>query len=174
MQKKAEENMPYNGYKARVAGIEDYREAETLLKETAAWLKAKGSTQWNELAEGDIPWLKESIDRGEIYLFFMENEAAGMVMLLRDPGEWDVALWGEDQEQRSIYLHKLITSVRHKGTGLGRIILDWVSDSRCFEGRDRIRLDCIESNHVLNEFYQAAGFVYKGSSGGFCKYEKEN
>ncbi|WP_164462253.1 GNAT family N-acetyltransferase [Bacillus sp. FJAT-42376] len=161
-----------NGIEAKQASNEDKSVIAHLLKETAQWLHSKGSSQWNELiTDGELRGLSGSINRGEVFLFAENGEIAGMVMLLTEAGDWDKSLWG-DTDAESVYLHKLITARSFKGTGLGKEILLWAEKGIEFEGKKQIRLDCIGTNAALNQFYLAAGYEYKGTLNGFCKYEK--
>ncbi|WP_338778317.1 GNAT family N-acetyltransferase [Metabacillus sp. FJAT-52054] len=162
-----------DGFTVKLAEPADTQTIALLLKEAAAWLKEKGSAQWSELLEnGELDGLAASIKMGEVFLFEKGGLVAGMVMLLPQPGDWDRRLWGDEKQSLSIYLHKLVTAKSFKGSGLGRKILTWAEQGIEYNGRDRIRLDCIESNPSLNIFYQSAGYLLKGSSKGFCKYEK--
>ncbi|KZZ82575.1 GNAT family N-acetyltransferase [Bacillus sp. SJS] len=162
-----------DGFTVKLAEPADSHTIALLLKEAAGWLKEKGSAQWSELLEkGELDGLAASIKLGEVFLFEKGGLAAGMVMLLPKPGDWDRSLWGDERESHSIYLHKLVTANSFKGSGLGMKILAWAEQGIEFNGKDRIRLDCIETNPSLNSFYQSAGYLLKGTTKGFCKYEK--
>lgn len=71
-----------------------------------------------------------------------------------------------------MYLHRLVVDRRYSGLGLGPSILAWIEDGVRFEGKDRIRLDCIEWNTKLNEFYASNGYEFVGETNGFNKYQK--
>lgn len=145
-----------------------------LLLQTAQWLKSKGSTQWGALLQGeDHHNTKESARRGDVYLFKDGETLAGIVTLLRSPSPWDIALWGEEGHEQAVYLHRLAINRAYSGVNLGDAIVQWVHTSIRFDGKDRIRLDCIDSNPVLDKFYRSAGYTYKGhSDSGFNLFER--
>ncbi|MBD3918502.1 GNAT family N-acetyltransferase [Paenibacillus sp. PR3] len=145
-----------------------------LLLQTALWLKSKGSTQWNGLLRGeDHHNTQECARRGDVYLFKDGEALAGIVTLLRSPSAWDIALWGEEGHDQAVYLHRLAINRAYGGLNLGDAILQWVHSSIRFDGKDRIRLDCIDSNPLLDKFYRSAGYSYQGhSDSGFFLFER--
>lgn len=156
---------------------EDTEAVLQLLIQTAEWLKSKGSTQWSGLLKGeDSHQTPEAIKRGEVYLFRQGNRLAGMVMLMQQASAWDRELWGEEGHEQSIYLHRLNINREVAGKNLGEAIVDWAGSGIHFEGKDRIRLDCIANNPKLNAFYLSCGYEHKGLSsnamGEFNLYEK--
>ncbi|RUS47213.1 GNAT family N-acetyltransferase [Cohnella sp. AR92] len=158
---------------ARQARPEDASKVMELLVQTAAWLRSTGSTQWSGLLEGvDSHNTVDAVARGDVFVFEGDGHLAGMVMLLRQPSQWDKELWGETGHEGSVYLHRLAVSRLYRGRQLGRDMLNWAKNGIRFEGQDRIRLDCIADNPVLNDFYARMGYRHRGiSESGFCKYE---
>lgn len=160
-----------------IATLGDADEAQQLMVETARWLHSKGSTQWGGLLKGqDDHNLSAAIERREVIIFkdVQSGELAGMVILQQQPSEWDRNLWGlgQDDPGTSVYLHRLVVSRKYGGTGLGENILAWAESGVTYKGKDRIRLDCIAHNEVLNRFYQQCGYTYKGEVKGFSIFEK--
>lgn len=145
-----------------------------LLLQTAQWLNSKGSTQWNALLRGeDHHNTKESARRGDVYLIKDGETIAGIVTLLRSPSAWDIELWGEEGHDTAVYLHRLAINREYGGRNLGDAILQWVHTGIRFDGKDRIRLDCIDSNPQLDKFYRSAGYTYKGhADSGFFLFER--
>ncbi|MBD2869046.1 GNAT family N-acetyltransferase [Paenibacillus arenilitoris] len=161
-------------YQAREA---DTQAVAQLLVRTAEWLKSQGSAQWNALLRGeDSHNTPEAIKRGEVYLFMKGDMLAGMVMLMQKASAWDRQLWGEEGHESSVYLHRLNINREAAGGGLGEAIVRWADSGIAFDGKDRIRLDCIASNPKLNELYKRCGYTYAGSAsnamGVYSKYEK--
>ncbi|GMK37138.1 putative N-acetyltransferase YesJ [Paenibacillus sp. CCS19] len=153
---------------------EDAPAIMNLLLQTAQWLNSKGSTQWSGLLRGeDHHNTTESASRGDVYLFKDGESLAGIVTLLRSPSAWDINLWGEEGHERAVYLHRLAINREYGGRNLGDAMLQWVHTSIRFEGKDRIRLDCIDSNPQLDTFYRSAGYTYAGhSDAGFYLFER--
>lgn len=159
------------------ATAEDEIQIKSLIIDTALWLQSKGLSQWNALLEGkDSHNLAGAILRGEVFAFQSRqlNQLIGIVLLQLNPSEWDYNLWGKEYpfHDSSIYLHRLAVSRTYGGKGLGGLILGWSERGISFANKDRIRLDCVEHNEHLNQFYLKSGYEYMGVKDGFSKYEK--
>lgn len=166
-----------DGFEAVQAVPDDIPQVTELLLKTARWLQSRGSDQWSGLLRGeDSHRTSERIRQGDVFLFNRDGVPAGMVMLLRQPSAWDEELWGEGGHERAVYLHRLAIERDFAGQGLGGKILDWAGSGIRFDGKDRIRLDCIADNATLNGFYRGRGYAYRGAAvnglGTFSKYEK--
>lgn len=167
------------GFRAGIAAQEDAEEIMRLLLRTAEWFRGRGSTQWQGLLYGeDSHRTVDAIARGDVYAFRKGDAAdiAGIVMLLREPSHWDRSLWGEEGHEGAIYLHRLAVERAYAGEGLGERIMRWVESEVRLPGKDRVRLDCLAGNPVLNDFYRRLGYRYAGSgeiaNGSYSKYEK--
>ncbi|TJY42265.1 GNAT family N-acetyltransferase [Cohnella pontilimi] len=162
-------------FTASKAQLEDTDAVKRLLVRTAEWLKSKGSTQWSGLLHGeDYHDTAGAIRRGDVYVFHVGGVLAGTVILLQQPSAWDRDLWGDEGHEPSIYLHRLAINRELGGTGLGTRIMRWAETGIRFPGKDRIRLDCIADNPVLNRFYSGLGYEFKGTAPtGFNLYEKK-
>jgi hypothetical protein len=148
-----------------------------LLVKTAEWLQSKGSSQWNGLLRGvDSHNTPEAINRGEVFIFKRDEDLVGMLMLMRNPSQWDLELWGDQDHDRAVYLHRLAINRDYAGTDTGRRMMQWTNTGIPFPGKDTIRLDCIADNPILNSFYSGLGYEHKGTAsnpnGQFCIYEK--
>lgn len=146
-----------------------------LLISTAAWLKSKGSTQWAGLLRGeDHHDMIGYVSRGEVVVFKQDELLAGVVILMQQPSEWDLRLWGKKAQtmESAVYLHRLAINRDYAGKGLGEAMMRFVDSRIQFENKDRIRLDCIGNNPTLNKFYSGIGYELTGEVEGFCIYEK--
>lgn len=155
------------------ATAKDTKAVLALLLETARWFKKSGSTQWNGLLEGtDTHRTEEKILEGDVFVYRRDDQIAGMVMLLQNPSAWDETLW-RDQAivEDAIYLHRIAINRQYAGEAIGEKILKWAHESIRFEGKERIRLDCIAQNEFLNAYYQKAGYTYLGECDGYSLYE---
>ncbi len=152
----------------------DIEKVLALLIATAKWFQSKGSTQWSGLLEGiDTHNTKAAVNRGNIFVCKDDEEIAGMVMLRQTPSEWDCKLWelNESDLNESIYLHRLAINREYANAELGKAMLNWCQNNIIFEGKERLRLDCIASNTFLNVFYQNSGFTYIGENDGYSLFE---
>ncbi|MBB3114604.1 ribosomal protein S18 acetylase RimI-like enzyme [Paenibacillus phyllosphaerae] len=162
--------------KVRQAVPSDTKAVQELLLQTARWLQSKGSTQWGALLSGqDGHNMAGAITRGEVFVFEAGEALAGTFILMQEPSQWDLDLWGDEASgcSSAIYLHRLAINREFSGGGLGEAMMRWAEEGVSFTGKDRIRLDCIASNATLNRFYSGLGYTFKGERDGFCLYEKE-
>jgi hypothetical protein len=159
---------------ASQAKSEQTEAVKQLLIQAAGWLKARGSTQWSGLLQGeDYHDTAGAIERGDVFVFYKGDVLAGTVILLQRPSAWDQDLWGDEGHEEAVYLHRLAINRDFGGTGLGAGIMRWAESGIRFPGKDRIRLDCIADNAVLNGFYSRLGYEFMGTTPtGFNKYEK--
>lgn len=152
-------------------------EIRELVLQTARWLRSTGSTQWSGLLSGDDSHnLSGAIQRGEVVAFRHsgDGELAASAILQQEPSEWDAGLWGTERvsEGNAVYLHRLVVNRRYAGEGLGGTLMRWIETEISFEGKDRIRLDCIANNEKLDRFYRSCGYAYMGESNGFSLFER--
>lgn len=74
----------------------------------------------------------------------------------RDPDIW------ADRDRFAGYLHSLVVARDHAGSGLGRSLLVWAALTARRAGADLLRLDCVETNSALCDYYLSAGFRQVG------------
>lgn len=123
-----------------------------VLDEAAAWLNARGISQWP--ARFEAAWLEQAISQGETWLVAIEDKVAGTVTL-----DWADPLWA-DAGGAAGYVHRM--AVRRWAAGLGAHMLDWAADVARQRGADFLRLDCVKSNGRLRAYYAARGFAHCG------------
>ena len=124
----------------------------SVLNEAAAWLHARGVSQWPERFEPS--WVEGAIGRGETWLVSVDGTLSGTVTL-----DWSDPIWS-DAGGAAAYLHRM--AVRREAAGLGAAILAWAAGAARRHGQTALRLDCVASNDRLRAYYEAAGFVHRG------------
>ena len=123
----------------------------SVLNEAAAWLHARGVSQWPERFEPS--WVEGAIGRGETWLVSVDGTLSGTVTL-----DWSDPIWSD--AGAAAYLHRM--AVRREAAGLGAAILAWAAGAARRHGQTALRLDCVASNDRLRAYYEAAGFVHRG------------
>jgi hypothetical protein len=136
----------------RIAGAEQAPDVLGVLDEAAAWLRARGISQWP--ARFESSWVETAIHRGETWLVDVGDVIAATVTL-----DWSDPLWS-DVGGSAGYLHRM--AVRRWASGLGAVILAWATDATRQHGREVLRLDCVAANARLRAYYEAAGFSHRG------------
>ncbi len=126
-----------------------------ILEEASRWLTSKGlETRW---LPGPVfrQTIKDSIDRGEVYLVKDLKDTVGTITL-----QWsDKKFWG-DVPPDAGYIHKLAIRRSYAGQDLGLRMLRWAETKTRAENRRYLRLDCLASNRTIRDYYEKAGFVH--------------
>lgn len=143
----------------RPATALDEKEIMDLLKETAAWLKEKGSKQWNGILEGkDNHHTDIAIAKGNVFVLEEEHKIVAVMILYPSKTKWDTVLWKEEEEVDAFYLHRLTLSLDRRGQKLAHRCLQWAINHTRKQGKTAVRLDCLEKIPYLNQLYTEAGF----------------
>jgi ribosomal protein S18 acetylase RimI-like enzyme len=142
----------------------------SILTEAGEWLAAKGIPMWGP-GRFRAQVIASSIERGEVYLAMQGRWAIGTIAL-----QWsDTVIWGDDAGDAA-YVHRLAIRRAFAGKGLGFHLLRWAESAAAAQGKRYLRLDCMAENPVLREYYERAGFEYRGETCGegwtAARYEK--
>lgn len=165
----------FEGFSVRSANIEDTDQVLKLLQDVALWLQEKGVDQWGYLREGgEDEEIRQDIAAGTTYIVKdADGSIAATFNLAPKQNSWDMDMWGE-RNDAAIYLHRLAVGRNYRHKQIGWKLLHWIEENLDFTGD--LRLDCVASNAVLNQFYQDAGFTFVGFVGSgenkFSTYEK--
>jgi GNAT superfamily N-acetyltransferase len=136
------------------AGPREIRDVLAVLDEAAAWLGEHGVRQWPPRFERE--WVEPAVLAGDTWLAVDDRHVLATVTLDRADGLW------ADRPAPAAYVHRL--AVRRAAAGLGARILDWAATTAASEGHRFLRLDCVESNRRLRDYYEAAGFRHRGDA----------
>ena len=138
-----------------------------LIKDAKSWLWSKDTDQWEK------PW-PDPAARDERVLAGLRNEktwivwdgdigdiAAATVTITtrRNNAVWAKPACTADLAERAVFVHRLITSRKYAGLGLGAELIDWAGLRGCREyGAKWIRIDVWRTNTGLHDYYQSKGF----------------
>jgi ribosomal protein S18 acetylase RimI-like enzyme len=146
----------FENLQIREARIADLDVVLSILEEAARWLVCRGIEGWTP-GSFSRQRIAERIERGEMYLAELAGQPAGTFVL-----QWsDEETWG-DVPDGAGYVHGLAIRRDFAGRGLGRVLLEQAENAAAASGRKYLRLDCIAVNPALNEYYERAGFDYRG------------
>lgn len=139
------------------ASQDDIDEIHSLWAETADWLKSKKIDQWR-----DEQVTREAVvycyNNSEMFLVKSNNTTVGTFFIV-----WsDPFIWKGLDNGSSGYLHRLVVRRKYAGNHLGSKLLALAEQYIRRSGMKYFRLDCMAENPILNDFYQKAGFQYKG------------
>jgi predicted N-acetyltransferase YhbS len=141
--------------KVRVATNDDVPLVAEMLDEATAYVRTKGSDQWQVPFPHDE--LVERVSRGELYVVEVDGRpAATFTLLLDDP--W---FWGA-QPPDAVYLHKLAVRRAFAGRKLGERIVEWILAEAAARGREFVRLDCQRELPGIRAYFERLGFELRG------------
>lgn len=129
--------------------------------EAVAWMNARGNTQqW-----GTEPWSGGRNNRQEA---FLERASGGGVRVLEDEDGTPLGAmviteerqpYVPEAEERELYVNFLITSRKHAGLGLGRLLIEHAKQEAAARGIDLLRVDCwAGEGGNLVKVYEGYGF----------------
>ena len=123
-----------------------------LYRLASEYQRKNGYNMWKdfekELIETEIKEkrLWKIVDDGEIACIFS--------IFYNDP-----LLWGADDNEFSIYIHRIATNPKFKGRGMTNLIIDWAKAHAKETGRKFIRMDTWADNKNLTDYYTKCGFT---------------
>jgi GNAT superfamily N-acetyltransferase len=151
------------------ASVRDLDTVLGLIENARSWLRSKETDQW------DKPW-PDHAERDERVLAGLRNEktwivwdgdiAAATVTITtrRNNAVWAKPACTADLAERAVFVHRLITSRKYAGLGLGAELIDWAGLRGCRKyGARWIRIDVWSDNTGLHDYYMSKGFKPCGS-----------
>ena len=132
-----------------------------ILDEAAAWIiEQKLPSMWKPGGFSRQNFL-EQISRVEVHIGLVDETPAGTITL-----QWaDLVFWGE-QEPNAGYVHKLAVRPAHAGQKIGVEMLKWAESAARKAGKKFLRLNCLAEDRKIRDYYERAGFLYKGDVAG--------
>ncbi|MCA1320317.1 GNAT family N-acetyltransferase [Bacillus tianshenii] len=147
-----------------------------ILKDRAALLKEKGSTQWNFLLTNEEDEeIKEYVVKGFFFKVMDGQDIVATFLLSPTQNEWDIHLWGQEESKPStVYLHKLAVAPDRRGGKIGDFVMKWIKEYAARQRIETVRLDCVASDFLRN-FYESHGYIlYKDTQGQLLYEWKRN
>ncbi|MGY2064916.1 GNAT family N-acetyltransferase [Blastococcus sp. SYSU DS0619] len=143
----------------RPAAGADVAALHALREERARWMVDTGIRQWRpgEVGRGEIAG---QVAAGEWHVLIAGGELVGALRLL-----WaDPDVWGMRPDDAG-YVHGLAVVRAHAGRRIGAGLLSWAEEQVAGAGRAHLRLDCVEANARLRDYYRDQGFREVGRRG---------
>jgi len=146
-------------FKIRLADLSDLQRVLSILDNAAKWLFEIGiKNQWlpGEVFEYQDYYL-DAIKNKELYVAKKDHKVIA-TFLLRGS---DKDIW-KDETVDAAYIHHLAIDRNTSISGFGGKLLAWAETYVKSEGKKKIRLDCIQSNKKLNDYYLSKAYKFKG------------
>ena len=139
------------------AALEDIDTVLGILDESASWIIEQRLPSVWKPGEFSRETFLEQISRGEVHIGLVDEQPAGTITL-----QWaDRVFWGE-QPPDSGYVHKLAVRRAYAGQKVGIDMLRWAEAKSRTVGKRFLRLNCLAADKKIREYYERAGFLYKG------------
>jgi GNAT superfamily N-acetyltransferase len=130
-----------------------------LQEEAIAWLRSRGTDQWQNLRptrRGTGRSLADAISRGEVYLI---RDAVGLIGTVTVDDYADPEFWTPDDDPSdAVYIHRMVVARRASGQDVGGQMIAWALDRTRALGRTWLRLDAWRTNASLHAYYLQHGF----------------
>jgi ribosomal protein S18 acetylase RimI-like enzyme len=111
--------------------------------------------QWPEFSQDLI--LTEVDDNRQFKLLMDGEIACVWAITYSDP-----QIWEEDENDASIYIHRIATNPNFRGNNFVQRIVDWSIDFANGKGKTFVRMDTCGKNDGLIEHYTKCGFEFLG------------
>ena len=144
-----------SSYKIEPADIDDYVKLESLFKIANKYsIERSGEPLWTnmEVARND---LRNHVYSGESYIIRDGNRIAATMTISNSDKLWD-------DNNDSLYLHKLMKNSDIKIPNVGKIFLQFAVDLALSQNRKYLRCDTITTLSRLINYYKRIGFEERG------------
>lgn len=126
-----------------------------ILRATAEQMVKDGRNQWiPDLFSLEL--MDEYLREREVILLRHEDQPAGMFTLQ----ESDASYWGERNDTRYYYLHRLAVLPVYRGLELGNRMIEFGEMHAAQKGKTGLRLDCVTHLDTLNAYYHRLGYRF--------------
>ena len=142
--------MNSNDLTFRLATPPDLEATHEIYRGVCLWLHdARGITdQWDrDVSQEEIEGL---IASSQLYLATLQGEDAGAFKLNEKDHHWD-------DDGTALYVHAFAVNRKFKGQNIGKAMLDWAAEEARSRGKQYLRLDCMDENTRLKQYYIEAG-----------------
>ena len=144
------------------------------------FMKSKNQVHWPEFSEELI--INEIEESRQWKLLIDQQIACIWATTLNDE-----LIWGEQNNEPSLYIHRIATNPDFRGQKLVKQLIDWANDFGKNNKLNYIRMDTVGLNKALIEYYEKLGFQFLGTkklkntnglpdhykSGEVCYFQKE-
>ena len=136
---------------------DDLRVIRGLFDQAVLYQQAKGLPMWNQY---DKTALMADLRQKIQYKLCFDHEIAQVFSVFMS----DPLTWGEREDNKAIYLHRIISNPAYKGQRILQHVMDWSINFAIQQQREYLRLDTWASNPQMREYYQSVGFEYQGNA----------
>lgn len=148
----------HNRYVFRKIKQEEVSQMFHMILKRMEWMDEKGIEQWNVTKYDEIfplSYYEEECLKGEIFVLYdtLDQEIVAAAILKEEDENW------QDNVQ-ALYLHNFVAKIGEKG--VGSIFINLAEEYAKEKGKEFFRLDSIENNEPLSQYYETQGFLPVG------------
>ncbi|KRL76276.1 GNAT family N-acetyltransferase [Ligilactobacillus equi] len=150
--------------KLRLAQNHDLDQIEVMLEDARAFLKASGSSQWQS-GSPNREVFAQDIANGTCYVLEDQKQVIAVATLLVGPDPSYAEIRDGSWLQASdnyIAIHRVVTSGKIRGKGLGKIFLQMLLAHIQSQGFKAARIDTFRINYPMQKVATKVGFNYCG------------
>lgn len=124
-----------------------------LLLDAAAWVDALGVVMW-DAGELEYEAIQGEVLAGQFFIADVDGEVAGAIRFQTE----DLLFWPDIPQDTSAFVHRLVVSRAHRGSGVSTALLGWAVAHARVIGKAWLRLDCDNDRPKLKALYERFGF----------------
>lgn len=114
---------------------------------------------WQKRVYPTLDFLKESIEKQELYVLFLEDEIVGTMVINHYGNGYDTVKWAVDVPNTEVdIIHALGVKVALQGQGLASALVKKAIELAKANNRKALRLDVLEPNLPAHKLYLKHGF----------------
>lgn len=137
---------------------EDIREILRLYQLATEFQKIKfPKNQWPQFDEEMVTG--EIAEKRQFKLIIEDKIACVWAITHSDP-----EIWEDDDNDPSVYIHRIATNPDFRGNNFVKIIVDWAIQFAKDQNREFIRMDTCGINQRLINHYERCGFEFLGTN----------
>ena len=127
----------------------------SLFDSAIAYQKRKGHDVWPRF---DEQMIMAEIKEKRHWKMVDEREIACILSVVYH----DPVIWGERDQEPSVYLHRIAVNPAYKGKRMMELIRHWAIEHAREMGKQYLRMDTWGNNENIRNYYVSCGFPYIG------------
>ncbi len=136
--------------------LQDLAKIFELYRIATDFMKSKKQVSWPEFSKELIV---DEIQNKRQWKITIENQIACIWATTRN----DELIWGKDNKEPSIYIHRIATNQDFRGQNLAKNIVNWADEYGVTHDLEYIRMDTVGYNEGLIKHYKKIGFEFLGT-----------
>lgn len=153
----------------RKAQLKEVSLARKWIYERATWLKNKNIPQWKRYLNYSVTEIcMEDYKNDKLYL--LEDDENNILGLLSygDAEDIDKKLWDDWEDVK--FIHRVIINKDFEGNKNGEYMVNWAKERANKDGCE-LRLNCVDENKYLYNYYKRLGFKCCGHKLGYFLFK---